>query len=140
MVHVYEADTNQAGSLGTVILTGAITDYGTDYQGAGPGGTNLFVLSKGSFAVDVSAIGNQFQGLPEDQATCTSDGTVSGPITIVHGSGKRAYAGISGTLDTTASTAYVVPGSPGQCNWNATQYPGVLIANAAGTVKYGGGN
>src|SRR5436305_487262 len=52
-VHAYEADTNDAGNLGTVILTGAITDHGTDHQGAGPNGSNRLVLSKGTFSVDV---------------------------------------------------------------------------------------
>jgi len=48
-VHAYEADTNDAGNLGTVILTGVITDHGTDHQGAGPNGSNRLVLSKGTF-------------------------------------------------------------------------------------------
>jgi hypothetical protein len=50
-VHAYEADTNDAGNVGTVILTGAISDYGTDEQGGGPNGSNLLVLSKGTFAL-----------------------------------------------------------------------------------------
>src|SRR5436309_2146253 len=47
-VQLYEADTELAGSLGTVILTGAITDHGHDHQGVDPTGTiNKLVLSKG---------------------------------------------------------------------------------------------
>ncbi len=49
-VHLYEADTALAGNLGTVVLTGAVTDHGIDHQGVAGGGTiNRLVLSKGSF-------------------------------------------------------------------------------------------
>jgi hypothetical protein len=34
--HVYEAHTNDEGNLGTVTLTGAITDHGTDDQNGRP--------------------------------------------------------------------------------------------------------
>lgn len=136
-VHVYEADTNDAGNLGTVVLTGAITDTGIDNQGAGRNGTNLLVLSKGSFSVDISTIGNSLHNLPVDQTTCSSDGTVAGPITIVPGSGTGAYKRISGTLEADASEAFILPRlQNGECDTNATQYPGVLIAKGSGTVSY----
>jgi hypothetical protein len=139
-IHVYEADTNYAGTLGTVVITGAIADHGTDHQGAGPGGTNLMVLSKGTFAVDLSHLGSKLAGLPLDQKTCSSDGTVSGKVTIVSGSGTGAYAGIQpGTrpLKATASAAFILPRlANGTCDTNATHYPGVLIANGSGNVSY----
>jgi len=135
-VHVYEADTNDAGNLGTVILTGAITDYGTDHQNAGPNGTNLFALSKGSFAVDITELGTRLHKLPFSQTTCSSGGTVTWPVKIVPGSGTGAYTGISGTLHATASEAYILPRKHGRCEMNASDYRGVLIANASGTVSY----
>ena len=136
-VHVYEADTNYAGSLGTVVFAGPITDSGIDEQGAGPNGSNLMVLSKGSFAVDVSQVGNELGNLPVDQTTCSSDGTVTGPITIVPGSGTGAYVGISGTLDVDASAAFILPRAKnGTCNTNAKKYPGILIVNGSGKVGY----
>lgn len=139
-VHAYEADTDDAGNLGTLILTGAITDHGTDHQGAGPNGTNLFVLSKGSFAVDITELGTKLHNLPVDPNTCSADGTVNGPITIVPGSGTGAYTGISGTLHATASEASILPRLNGQCDTNAKHFDGVLIANGAGTVSYGNSN
>jgi hypothetical protein len=141
-VKVYEADTNDAGNLGTVVLTGAITDTGIDHQGAGPKGTNLIVLSKGSFAVDISQVGDMLHNLPFDQTTCSSGGTVAGPITIVQGSGTGAYRGIRGTLDVDASEAFILPQVQpnGACDTNATQYPGVLIVNGSGNVSYPGNN
>ena len=59
-VHLYEADTALAGNLGTVVLTGAITDYGTDCQGCGGADDlNVLELSKGSFEINVSDLGNE---------------------------------------------------------------------------------
>lgn len=139
-VHAYEADTNDAGNLGTVVFTGAITDTGIDHQGVGPHGSNLMVLSKGSFAVDVSQVGTTLHNLPIDQTTCSSDGTAAGPITIVPGSGTGAYQGIRGTLDVEASEAFILPRANGACATNATQFPGVLIVNGSGTVSYKGNN
>ena len=129
-VHVYEADINDAGNVGTVILTGAITDYGTDYQGAGPDGSNRIVLTKGEFAVDVSKVGTKLHNLPVDPTTCSADGTVAGRIPIVPDSGKGAYAGISGTLDIKASEASIACGGT-----SGEWFPGVLIVRGSGTVR-----
>jgi hypothetical protein len=140
-IHIYEADTHYAGSLGTVVITGAITDHGTDHQGAGPGGSNLIVLSKGTFAVDVNDLGSKLSGLPLDKRTCSSDGTVSGTLSIVPGSGTGAYARIqprtTTPLEATASVAFILPRlMNGTCDTNATRYPGVLIVNGSGNVSY----
>jgi hypothetical protein len=135
-VYAYEADTNDAGNLGTVVFTGAITDTGIDHQGAGPHGSNLMVLSRGSFAVDISQVGNLLHNLPI-RRNCSSDGTVRNqPITIVPGSGTGAYRGIRGTLYVDASEAFILPQANGACDTNATHYPGVLIVNGSGTVSY----
>src|SRR5947209_106820 len=85
VVHAYEADTNDAGNSGTVILTGAITDHGTDQQGAGPNGSNLLVLSSGTFSIDVTKVGTKLHNLPVDPTTCSADGTIAGRVPIVPG-------------------------------------------------------
>jgi hypothetical protein len=134
-VRVYEADTDYAGNLGTVVFTGAITDTGIDEQGGyQQGAGNLMVLSKGTFAIDVSKVGNELGNLRLDTTTCSSGGTVAGPITIIPGSGTGAYHGISGAFDVKVSAAYVLPRGHGVCNTNAKQYPGIMIVNGSGTV------
>jgi hypothetical protein len=145
LIHVYEADTNFAGNLGTVVLTGAITDHGTDCQACDPtNGFNVFELSKGSFEIDVSEVGNKLGNVPVvpvDQTTCSSDGTVAGPIPIIPGSGTGAYQGITGTLNVHVSAAYLLPRlANGECDTNATQYPGIMVVNGSGTVTYQGSN
>jgi hypothetical protein len=142
LIHVYEADTNLSGNLGTVVLTGAITDHGTDCQGCDlTNGYNVLDLSKGSFEIDVSKVGNKLDNLPVDQTTCSSDGTVTGPVPIVPNSGTGAYQGISGALNVHVSAASVLPRlENGECDTNATQYPGILIVKGSGTVTYKGSN
>jgi hypothetical protein len=136
-VHLYEADTALDGNVGTVILTGAITDHGTDHQGVAAGGTyNRLVLSKGSFEINVGPIGNLLN-FPVNPATCSADGSAKAPIPIVAGSGTGAYQGIRGAIETTVTFAWILPRlANGQCNTNATRYPGIGIANGAGTVSY----
>jgi hypothetical protein len=64
VVHVYEADTDRAAdaigtgtATSTVVLTGAITDYGIDHHGSNDINTLDFGLN-GSFQVDASAAEN----------------------------------------------------------------------------------
>jgi hypothetical protein len=135
VVHLYAADTAWDGNLDTEIYTGAITDHGTDHQNA-PGG-NLVVLSKGSFKLDVAALGNKVGAFPVDPKKCSFAGTASAPVPIVKGTGTRAYRGISGMIEVTASVAGIYPRlKGGKCNTNATKFPGVLIAKGSGFVTY----
>jgi hypothetical protein len=136
-IHLYEADTALDGNFGTVVITGAVTDTGTDNQGAGQNGANLLELSKGTFQIDVSAIGNKLSALPVDPTTCSSNGTVTGRVPIVPGSGTGAYQGITGTLETKATAAAIYPHLPGgRCDTGATQYPGILYAEASGRATF----
>jgi hypothetical protein len=137
-VHISEADTALAGNLGTVVLTGAITDSGTDCQGCGgQDGLNVLELSKGTFEINVNDLGNKLAALPVNPVTCSSDGSATAPIQIVSNSiyDTGAYAHIQGTFYTWGSAALILPRKNGQCDTNATQYSGVLIARGAGTVS-----
>jgi hypothetical protein len=136
-VHIYEADTALDGSLGRVIVTGAITDHGIDHHSVAHGGAyNRFVLSKGTFEISLAKFGNRLN-FPVNPATCSANGTATAPIPIVHGSGTGAYKGISGTIQTTVTFAWVLPRlANGRCNTKATHYPGIGIARGAGTVSY----
>lgn len=141
-VHVYEADTKDAGNRGTIIVTGAITDHGTDHQAvAGGGKFNKLVLSKGSFEINVggltSGLGKKLHSLPLNPKTCASGGSATAQVPIVKGSGTGAYRGIRGAFEATATEAYIDPRlKNGKCDTSATHYPGVLMAKASGTVSY----
>jgi hypothetical protein len=138
-VHVYEADTNPAADAAgngtaTVVLTGAITDYGTDQHGTN--GINTFNLQGGGFAVDASAAENKLGRVANDLTTCSYNATVNAPIPIVPNSGWGKYQGITGTFATQVSEADVYTSRlpDGTCNTDETQMNGVLIANGTGTV------
>ena len=107
-IHLYEADTALAGTLGTVILTGAITDHGIDHQ-SDASENNRLVLSKGSFEINVNDLGGKLASIPLDPRTCSSDGSATAAVPIVTGSGTGAYQGISGTIQTKASVASILP-------------------------------
>jgi hypothetical protein len=142
-VHLYEADTNPAAdaggpgtAAGTVVLTGAITDYGTDEHGAN-GINTLDFGPNGSFKVDASAAENKLGRVPNDLTTCSYNATVNAPIPIVPGSGTGNYTGITGTFAGAVSEADVYPRFPdGTCHADETLMHGVLIANGSGSVSY----
>jgi hypothetical protein len=136
-IHLYETDTALAGNRGTVIITGAIADHGKDHHGvAGGGAINRFVLSKGSFELNLRTL-EQKLNFPTNPKTCAGGGSATAPATIVKGSGTGAYRGIRGTLKTTAILAWIYPRlANGKSNMNATRYPGVLFGEATGTVSY----
>jgi hypothetical protein len=137
-VHVYEADTALAGTYGTVVLTGAITDSGTDCQSCGGDGINVLQLSKGTFAINVNDLGSKLATLPVNPATCSSDGAAAAPVQIVPNSSydTGAYKDIHGTFYIWVATAAIYPRQDGQCNATAAQYPGVLIARGSGVASF----
>jgi uncharacterized repeat protein (TIGR01451 family) len=135
-VHLYYADTALDANSATVILTGAITDSGTDCQGCAGPGLNVFKLSKGTFEINVNQLAGE---MPVNPATCSSEGPAAGPVPIVPNSiwDTGAYTDIRGTFNTSDAAAAIYPrGQNGQCDSNAKHFPGVLIARGAGTVSY----
>jgi hypothetical protein len=138
-VHFYYADAALDGNLGTVVLTGAVTDSGTDCQSCAGQGLNVFVLSKGTFEINVKQLGSKLPPTPVNPATCSQSGSNTAPIPIVSNSiwDTGAYTNIHGTFQGWAAEAALYPrGHDGKCDIHATSYPGVLIAHATGTISY----
>ena len=138
LVHLYYADTALDASFGTVVLTGAITDSGTDCQGCAGQGLNVFILSKGTFEIDVRPLESVLPGTV-DPATCSLGGSATAPVPIVPNPvwDTGAYTSIRGTFSTSASIAAIYPrGRTGKCETNATRVPGVLIAHGPGRISY----
>jgi hypothetical protein len=60
VIHVYEVVPSLSSSSANDVLTGAITDHGKDHEGVGGDrALNTFVLTKGSFEVNVSKLAAQ---------------------------------------------------------------------------------
>ncbi len=137
MVHVYEADTSLAGQLGTIVLTGAITDQGTDDQGVPQDGTNRLNLSNGAFSVYVNDLGNKLAALPIDPNTCSFAGSVTDRVPILDGTGSGAYQGIAGSFEVTGTEAGIWPrDANGQCDTSGAP-TGILLIKGSGRVTYG---
>jgi hypothetical protein len=57
VIHVYEVVPSLSSSSADDIVTGAITDDGKDHEGVGGNrGFNRFVLTKGSFEINVTKL------------------------------------------------------------------------------------
>ncbi|MGD0040864.1 MAG: hypothetical protein ABSE84_10695 [Isosphaeraceae bacterium] len=137
---------SKTGNGGTILITGAIGDYGKtlsiDKNGkADPNGTYAKItLHKGTFEVNLTtfeAKANKAE-FPIDKASCSSEGSVTGPVTLFKGTGL--YEGIKGTANITETVAWILPRytsgkNKGQCNGNQSlDYFSSITGN--GTVSF----
>jgi hypothetical protein len=134
---------NTSGNGGSILITGAIGDYGKTNNIKGQKGLALVKLHKGTFEVNTSKVNaaNNSATPSLNSTTCSFSLTATAPITVLDGTGL--YAGISGTLNFTTSFAGTGPlyksGShKGQCNTsnNAVPYAQVATGFATGTVSF----
>jgi hypothetical protein len=117
LVHIYQVDNTEASTTGTVTLTGAIGDFGTDHEGTGPNGTNLLKLSKGNIDLDLSKFGKAKRPLTKNPSNCSYTSVVVGTVTIVPNSATLtvdtgAYKNVNGSFQVKATFAGVVPRVP----------------------------
>lgn len=123
---------------GTILVTGAIGDYGRTTR-ANKDGIGRAILSKGSFEVDLSALdkdANRAQPTLIDKTTCSYVFKVSGPVTIMHGTGQ--YAGIAGRATISETFAAIGPryatgARKGQCNMSNNANPVAQWGTVSGT-------
>ncbi len=138
------------GTTGTILITGAIGDYGktVDVNASGKvQGNGRYVkvtLKQGTFVIDAVAFNVKIGKLKPsfNTATCSAEGSGTAPISL--GDGTGLYKGISATLSATATFAFIGPRytsgkHKGQCNESNSaqvldQYASI---HAAGTVKFG---
>jgi hypothetical protein len=120
LVHLYQVDTtisSQGGSPGqlasdSLILTGALHDYGVDSEAPPDSNINTFSFPPTnptrSFQLDLTNFGTvQSQTV---YPNCSFTQVVTGnDLQIVPGSGTGIYTGISGQFDVTATFAGVLP-------------------------------
>lgn len=138
VLHIYFSSQNLKVNRGADIVTGAITDHGTDriVGGSAKGTIDKFSLSKGSFEIRSKTV--TFGSFaPVNPKTCSFAGSTSIPGSIVKGSGRGAYAGISGTLKNSHLTiAGITPrSSNGTCNTKAGFAAGVAWGTHFGTIS-----
>ena len=112
-VHLTDYAANTDGPTSTVILTGAIGDYGTGTTVHPDGsvdpdhaGELKLALAHGSFRISIAELHTMFADaftgqFPTDTGTCSGSVTVSAAAPIVAGSGTGAYAHVSGSFNLT---------------------------------------
>ena len=136
LVHVY--DINPGTATGSVVVTGAIADTGTDQTGVSAN-ANRIVLSKGSFEVNTSSIQKKFStAKPKgNPANCGVVLAATAPASIFNGTG--AYKGMTGTVTLNITNAAVLPRkSNGTCDEspNSVAIGEVTISQGSGTVSF----
>jgi hypothetical protein len=134
VIQVFVHPTNNTGLRGSIVVTGAIGDYGKylSINQAGKADANgdfvRITLQKGGFEVNSTAL-NAIASKAQptfDSTTCSGFLEVSGPNTLLDGTGL--YAGISGTITVTETAAYVGPRyksgkNKGQCDVSNSSQP-----------------
>jgi hypothetical protein len=112
-VHLVDYEINSDGPASSVILTGAIGDFGTGETVKPDGspdsehtGQLKFTLKRGSFRVDIAALDARlvtaYQSFPADPRTCSGSVTVHAAAPVVAGVGTGAYQGLHGTFELAA--------------------------------------
>ncbi len=138
------------GPGGTIVVAGAIADYGKVLTVGANGKPNVnghFVdvtLKRGTFKVDKTGLdkaSNSGRPTVNNGATCSFGFSATGPITLSDGTG--AYAGISGTLTTTLTFGIIGPvyatgPKKGKCNNSNNAQPVAQFGTAVGhgTIKF----
>jgi hypothetical protein len=114
-------ETPATNGTGSVVIIGAIGDYGTiagdPSNGKNPNDYSKVTLKKGAFEVNQTAFEVKLSkaAFPILQSSCSSEGSTSGAATLFGGTGL--YKGISGTVQVTETQAWILPrGSNGRCN------------------------
>ena len=144
VLHLVDYATDD-GTDSTVILTGAIGDFGvaTTVDASGTPdpehqGTLRLTLAHGGFALSIAEPHQKlvaaFARFPADPASCSGTVTVTGTAPIVRGSGSGAYQHISGSLSVTI-TVSEIDAKP-KCDGTGAFLHQAVVITGTGTVTY----
>lgn len=138
------AYTDNDGPTSTVVVTGAVGDFGKAVRSAPSGAVgsghsdNLELkLSSGTFRINVEKLDAAFvasmKHLATNKVTCSGTTTVTGTAPIVSGSGTGSYAGIAGTfaLRITLDEVYTRPA----CTEASAYRAQMIVITGSGNVS-----
>jgi hypothetical protein len=139
--------TDNDGAGESVILTGALGDFGTAVSinpdgsvSADHAGQQSLVLSQGGFRIDFAALDHKLiaalQTHPVNPHSCAGHVTVSGTAPVVPGSGSGAYQGLSGAFQLTVTLDELVPRT--QCDWTGAMLKQSIMVNGSGDLSLSG--
>ena len=136
--------TDNDGPNSTVILTGAIGDFGGAVS-VHPDGTVdpdhrsqlKLALRDGSFRIGIADLDKKFVGamrtFPPNTSTCSGTVTVAATARIVAGSGTGSYRRISGAFDLTLTLAEV--DAKTKCTTSSALLKESIVTAGTGTVS-----
>jgi len=149
-IKVFGTPGGSNGSAGTVVITGAIGDYGKSVKASSAGKPTkngkdtLLVLKKGTILIDATQVQSALQSVASPPAdfndvTCSAS-AVASDVAVPIVSGTKAYAGITGSVTVNLTFAFFGPlKSSGKCddsgNANPTAEFGSIVGQ--GTVSFG---
>ena len=140
--------TDNDGPTSTVILTGAIGDFGTATSVSSNGEVNTehndaleLNLSHGTFRLDIADLDQHivdaFRDYRPDPATCSGNVDTTGVAPIVADSGAGSYSGIEGSFDLSVAISEV--GATSQCNSTAQDQLATVPFDAQAIIVTGSG-
>lgn len=139
----YSADD---GPTSSVILTGAIGDYGSAVSVTTGGAVDRnhrddlqLRLTRGSFRVHTAGIDKQlvtaFATFPPNRTTCSGNVVATGPAPVVRGSGTGSYRGLTGAFRLTITIAEVDARS--HCTSSSAFLKQSVVTSGSGSVSLG---
>jgi hypothetical protein len=138
-----------SGTTGTILITGAIGDYGKtvkiDKAGRpdANGAYSKLELHKGTIVLDGTTLDKQIQAGSAhahlNPVSCSLEGSLTAPAPIISGTG--AYAGATGTIKVTFTLAELAPtytsgAKQGQCNTSNGPDAEFATIRGIGTVSF----
>ena len=136
-VHLTDYTDNDSRTS-SVILSGAVGDYGSAIRDDGRGQLDL-ELSRGTLRIDIADLQRQFlerlRHLTVNQHGCSAEAGAAGVAPIVARSGTGAYSTVSGTFDLTMTLDEIY--HPGACRENAPYVAQKIIMTGWGTLSLG---
>jgi hypothetical protein len=134
-VHLTD-ETDSDSPTSSVILSGAISDFGTATLEQSSG-RFVLQLSRGSFTLQLAELDGRFvaelRGLSVNHSSCSAFAQVSGTAPIVSGTGSGSYAHLTGGFDLTVSLDEVF--HPGACGEQKPYASQEIITSGWGTVQ-----
>ena len=129
--------TDNDGPSSTVILTGAIGDFGGARRlDSGKRRLLVLTLAHGSFRLDLTDLTGRWaallSNLPVNSATCSATASVSGAAPVVAGSGSGSYQGITGAFHLTMPLDEVY--RPGACVETGAYLAQSIVITGTGAV------
>ncbi len=149
-VKVFVTPSAANGEHGTILIVGAIGDWGTTLNinangTSDPNGNYAKVtLQKGTFVVNLTSL-NTLSNKAQPtfyKSSCSAVFSVKGPVGLADGTG--AYKGISGTLTITQTFGFILPrygsgANTGQCNMSNSAQPVAQrgVITGSGNIGFG---